>query len=318
MRLALGCVGLGGGARRTVRDDVRLVQGAIDLGVMVFDTADVYGGGASERVLGRAVKARRSEVTIATKGGFVFRDRSPLEQWGRRRAKWVRDVVPRPSGGPTRAAVGSGAYAVQDFSARHLRDAVHASLRRLGTGWIDVYQLHGPLAMIPGVIEQLWDLVATGDVVRFGVGADTEEIADLWIDHPGIGVIQVPFGVLDTAAAATTLVSARGSGVELWARGVLGGGLLGAVGNGAPAINGHPKAARVRDLQQLAAAAGIDPFQLAFGFVRAHEPDVTTALVGTTSLAHLQRNLELCAAAPLDSELVDAVIALADRDQNDS
>src|SRR4051794_41601541 len=86
-RIGLGCVGLGSGADRRVADDVRLVRAAIDLGVTTFDTADVYGGGASEHVLGRAIGQRRDEVVVATKGGFVFRARPPVEQWARRRAK---------------------------------------------------------------------------------------------------------------------------------------------------------------------------------------------------------------------------------------
>ena len=75
---------LGAGSGRTVTDDVRLVRASIDLGVTVFDTADAYGSGASERVLGRGLKGRRDEVVIATKGGFVFRDRSQAERWARR------------------------------------------------------------------------------------------------------------------------------------------------------------------------------------------------------------------------------------------
>ena len=91
-QLGLGCVSLGSGAGRREADDVRLVHAAIDLGVTVFDTADAYGGGASEHVLGRAIKRRRDEVVIATKGGFVFRDRHPAEQWARR---WSKPVVQR-------------------------------------------------------------------------------------------------------------------------------------------------------------------------------------------------------------------------------
>ena len=313
MRLALGCVGLGGGPKRTVRDDVRLVQGAIDLGVTVFDTADVYGGGASEHVLGRAVRGRRDEVIIATKGGFGVPRSTPIGAMGSSEGQvgpWRRAPAQRIDS--DRTGIRCECLRRAGLLAAVSRDAVHASLRRLGTGWIDVYQLHGPSALVPGVVEQLWDLVATGDVVRFGVGADSVEVADLWIEASGVGVVQVPFGVLDTEAASTTLPAARGTGVELWARGVLGGGLLGSAEHDAAVIDAHPKAARVRELQRLAEAAGIDQYQLAFGFVRAHEPDVTTALVGTTSMVHLRRNLELCAAAPLDRGLVDAVIALAD------
>lgn len=310
-RLGLGCVGLGSGADRRVAEDIRLVQDAIDLGITVFDTADVYGGGASEHVLGRALRQRRDEVTIATKGGFVFRDRAPVEQWARRRAKWVRDRTRahRPtSGGAAPAA--SGSYAEQDFSPRHLRDAVHASLRRLRTDRIDVYQLHGPEAVLPDLIGELADLVVVGDIVRFGVGADSVAAADGWIGVQGVEVVQVPFGVLDPEAAATTFPLARRHDCEVWIRGVLGGGLFGLSERDPTAIAHHPKRLLVEDLRAFADENGLDAFQLAFGFVGARAAEVSTVLVGSTSRDHLQRNIDSLAAPPLSDEVVRAVAEL--------
>ena len=196
MRVGLGCVRLGGGDGRSVADDTRLVHGAIDLGVTVFDTADVYGGGASERVLGRALGDRRDEVQIATKAGYVFRPRSAPEQWARRRAKDVLRRLPNRAGATdiARSVGGSTSYAHQDFSAGYLRAQVHASLRRLGTDRIDVFQLHGPQALVPGVVDHLVDLVVAGDVVRIGVGAGSIDEAAEWLGTPGVSVLQVPFG----------------------------------------------------------------------------------------------------------------------------
>ena len=85
MTLGFGCVNLGSASSgRSTRDDVRLVREAVDLGVRRFDTADVYGSGASERTLGRALATRRDEVFVATKGGYVFRERTGAEQAARR------------------------------------------------------------------------------------------------------------------------------------------------------------------------------------------------------------------------------------------
>jgi aryl-alcohol dehydrogenase-like predicted oxidoreductase len=287
-----------------------LVQAAIDLGVTVFDTADVYGGGASEHVLGRAVRGRRDEVTIATKGGFVFRDRRPVEQWGRRRAKALRKRVRSrqlASGGSPPA---SGSYAQQDFSPQYLRHAVHASLRRLRTDRIDLYQLHGPETVRPDLVDQLADLVAVGDVVRFGVGADSVAIADGWVGISGISVLQVPLGVLDPEAVATTLPLARRHGCEVWARGVLGGGLLGLADRDPGSIVGHPKWPLVEALRRIAAESGLDQYQLAFGFLRSRTDDVSTVLVGSTSSEHLRRNLESLAAPPLGQDVLCALSQL--------
>ena len=310
MRLGLGCVSMGSVARRRVGDDVRLVRAAIDLGVTVFDTADVYGGGASEHVLGRAVRGRRDEVVIATKGGFVFRERPAAEQWVRRHSKEVVTSA-RQRGGRRPVPSPSGSYAHQDFSRRHLRNAVQASLRRLRTDRIDVYQLHSPPDVMPDLLEQLSDLVAVGDVARFGVGADSVAAADAWIDVPGISVIQLPFGIVDPQAASTTFLLAREHGTELWARAVLGGGLLRLADRDPAAMAIHPKSNQVDALRRIAADAGLDQYQLAFGFVRAHASDVSTVLVGSTSVAHLRRDAELLARPPLDEDVLRAVRAVA-------
>jgi aryl-alcohol dehydrogenase-like predicted oxidoreductase len=310
-RLGLGCVGLGGGADRSVSDDVRLVQEAIDLGVTVFDTADVYGGGASEHVLGRAIRRRRDEVTIATKGGFVFRDRRPVEQWARRRAKALRERLrSNAPAAPSGTSSASNAYAHQDFSPQYLRRAVHASLRRLRTDRIDLYQLHGPTTVYPDLLDQLADLVTVGDVVRFGVGADSVADADGWIGIDGVSVVQVPFGVLDPHAGATTLPLARRRECEVWARGVLGGGLLGLADRDPASIRDHPKWSKVEALRRVAASADLDQYQLAFGFLRAFADDLSTILVGSTSRTHLMRNVESLAAPPLSDDVMRALSEL--------
>ncbi|NUP76018.1 MAG: aldo/keto reductase [Nonomuraea sp.] len=92
-------------------ESVRAIRRALDLGVTFFDTADAYGTGHSERVLGRALGKRRADVVVATKWGNVF-DES------------------------TRTAKG------QDDSVKHVREALTASLARLGTDYVDLYQLH--------------------------------------------------------------------------------------------------------------------------------------------------------------------------------
>src|SRR6476469_355361 len=139
MQLGFGCARLGsasGGGRR--RDAVRLLRDAVDAGVVVFDTAGAYGAGASERLVGEALRGYRSQVTIATKGGYVFRPRSRVEQRVRRA---VRSVTARRTASGTAVAAG-GAYGAQDFSPANLRRRLDDSLRRLRTDHVDVYQLH--------------------------------------------------------------------------------------------------------------------------------------------------------------------------------
>lgn len=314
-RVGLGCVRLGGGDGRTVADDVRFVRAAVDLGVNVFDTADVYGGGASEQTLGRALKGHRDEVRIATKGGFVFRPRSSLEQWSRRRAKDVlRHLPDRPSRGSAPTVAAPTGYADQNFSPQFIRQAVHASLRRLGTDRIDVYQLHGPESFRPGLIEQLVDLVVAGDIVQLGVGADSIESADLWVGAAGVSVLQLPFGMLDPGAAMWTMPAAARHSQEVWVRGVLGGGLLGLMDRDPAALDEHPKGSRIRRLAELARRSGLDLHDLALRYALTQADGFSTVIVGSTSLDHLSHDIDVLSSSPIDPELRAAVELVADRE----
>jgi aryl-alcohol dehydrogenase-like predicted oxidoreductase len=120
-----------------VAEATRLVDVCLDAGLNMFDSADIYSSGASESILGEAIKGRRDKVLISTKGTF------------------------RAGEGPNN--VGSSRF--------HLIDAVNGSLRRLGTDYIDLYQLHGYDAKTPPeeVLSTLDDLVRAGKIRYIGV-----------------------------------------------------------------------------------------------------------------------------------------------------
>jgi aryl-alcohol dehydrogenase-like predicted oxidoreductase len=119
-----------------VAEAARLVDVCLDAGVTLFDTADVYSKGLSEEILGQAVKGKRDKLLISTKGSFRF------------------------GTGPN--DVGSSRF--------HLTEAVHASLRRLQTDHIDLYQLHGFDALTPveEALGTLDDLVRAGKIRYVG------------------------------------------------------------------------------------------------------------------------------------------------------
>jgi aryl-alcohol dehydrogenase-like predicted oxidoreductase len=119
-----------------VAEATRLVDVALDAGLNMFDSADIYSAGAAEEILGRAIKNRRDRVIVSTKGTF------------------------RTGPGPN--DVGSSRY--------HLIRAVEGSLKRLGTDYIDLYQLHGFDALTPveEVLGTLADLVHAGKIRYIG------------------------------------------------------------------------------------------------------------------------------------------------------
>jgi aryl-alcohol dehydrogenase-like predicted oxidoreductase len=318
MRLGFGCVNLGrAGGDHSARADVRLVHAAIDAGVRVFDTAGAYGSGSSERVLGRALQGRRDEVVLATKGGYVFRERPPLEQTARRLAgravRTARAVLPSRAGGGG-GSVGGGSSSTQyqdrDDSPGHLRSAVEASLRRLRTDHIDVYQLHGPTEVHPTLFDELHDLVAAGKVGRFGIGAESVGAALEWLAVPAVETVQIPFGILDPQAATELLARLDERPVEVWIRGVLGGGLLGLAGRDPVAAARDPKGPTIDRLVTLAARSGFGLDALAVGFVRSFA-GVSTMLVGISSSAHLERNVALHGAPPLPDDVLAELLTIA-------
>ncbi len=314
--LGFGCVNLGSAtSTASAAEQVRLVRAAVDRGVTAFDTADAYGNGASERILGRALGRRRHEVTISTKGGYVFRSRSGLEQRARRLAwrlvelRRRRAATPTDSATPaagTTPAAGGGSYTEQDFTPAHLRAAVEASLRRLGTDHLDVYQLHGPDHVHDDLLAQLDDLRQAGTIGAFGIGAESLGSAQDWLDVPEIGLVFVAYGLLDPEAATSIFPRAVADGRLVWARGVLGGGVLAAAERDPAQIAGHWKYPAIVELQALASEAGMGLDELAVGWAR-RDPAIDTIVLGMGSTGHLDRNVELFARDPLDDDLVARV-----------
>ena len=149
------------------QEAVRQIQAAVDLGVTLFDTADNYGQGLSERILGEALGGRREGILVATKFG--------------------EDPVPDQA---------------QPWSldARSVARACEASLRRLGTECIDLYLLHRrdyPLDRAPELIEVLEDLVRGGKIRYYGWSTDDVERARLFARGEHCTAIQHRFNVFN-------------------------------------------------------------------------------------------------------------------------
>lgn len=311
----LGCVALGSAAAGGPAAGVRLVHHALDAGVTFFDTADAYGAGTSERVLGTALRGRRHLATVATKAGYLFRERPALERMVRRLAAPVlaarsgRAAPPvAPVSGP---AVPTGAYAARDLDPAYLRRALEGSLRRLRTDHVDVFQLHGPPAVCGDDVAALMaDLRAEGKIRGFGVGLESLEHALGWLEVGGLDWMQLPYGVLDPEAGARVLPAAAARGVQVVARGVLAAGLLADLSPAATAQLRPGQAEQRRAFRELAARHGVDPVALAVAYVRTR-PAVATVLIGTSRAAHLDAHLADARTPPPPAALaaVDALLA---------
>jgi aryl-alcohol dehydrogenase-like predicted oxidoreductase len=248
------------------RDSVAVIHEALDLGINWIDTAAVYGFGHSEEVVGRAVAGRRSQVLIATKCGRVL--------------------------GP------DGTKIVSSLSAASVRAELEASLRRLGTEWIDLYQIHWPDDG-PGM-EEAWSeiskAVKEGKVRYAGVSNfDPAQMRRLMAIHP-ITSLQPPYSMLRRDIEKEILPFCAGNGIGVICYSPLQMGLLTGAFDRArvaalpsddlrsrnayftePALSSN--LALVEKLRPIAARNGRSVGELAVAWVLAR-PEVTAAIVG--------------------------------------
>lgn len=273
--IGLGCNNFGMRIDQARTDEV--VAAALDAGITLFDTADIYGGQKSEVMLGKALGKRRAEVVVAT--------------------KFAMPMGEGLSGG----------------SRRYVMGAVEASLRRLGTDWIDLYQMHTPDPETP--IEETLD--ALDDIVRQGkaryIGCSNFagwQIADAhWIakvSHRTHFIsAQNLFNILERRSAFEVVPASERFGLGLLPYFPLASGLLsGKYARGAPAPEGTRLAvwgargqaalseanfARLEKLTAWAAERGKSLLELAFAWLLGHAV-VPSVIAGATSAAQVQAN----------------------------
>ncbi|QNO37341.1 aldo/keto reductase [Protaetiibacter sp. SSC-01] len=253
--LEVGEQGFGGMALAEVYgptdDDAALatLHHAVDAGIRLIDTADVYGRGSNERLVGRLLRERRDEVVLATKFGFVH--------------------DPAPDGPRFR---GDPAY---------VREAVTASLGRLGVDRIDLYYYHrvDPRVPIEETVGALAELVREGVVDRIGLSEVTaDELERAHAVHP-ITAVQSEWSVWSRDVEARVVPTAARLGVGFVAYSPLGRGFLAApvaelaegdLRRNFPRFDPKRLAANARigeAVRELAAAEGVTPAQLALAWL---------------------------------------------------
>ena len=279
-------------------DSLAACHAAIDAGVNWVDTADIYGQGRAERIVGQAVRERREEVLVATKGGVAWEAGPPLRIW-------------------------------REASAEYLRLACERSLQTLGLDHIDVYQAHWPVAGVPAeeTIGALEDLRRAGKVRAIGVS--NYALADL--EAAGavarIDSFQPGYHLMRRDVEAGELPWCRDHRVGVIAYGPLAHGLL--TGKMSAETTFRPgdwradselfadgafpeRIAVVRELEDLAREAGRPGgvAELAVAWVL-RRPEITSAIVGARSAEQAAANAAL-AGRPLspDEEAgIEAILA---------
>jgi aryl-alcohol dehydrogenase-like predicted oxidoreductase len=291
-RIGLGTMGMSGaytGAGADDAESIRTIHRALDLGVTLIDTAEVYGPYINEELVGRALKGRRDQVVLATKFGMISH------------------------------TGGTGL----DSSPANVRTAVEGSLRRLGTDHIDLYYQHrvDPDIPVEDTIGTLADLVTEGKIGHIGLSeAGTDSIRRAHAVHP-IAALQSEYSLWTRDSEPEMLPLLRELGIGFVAYSPLGRGFLtGAIRStdqfaaddfrqDNPRFTGenfHHNLRIVEDVEAIAGQVGATTAQVALAWLLSRGNDIVP-IPGTKRVSRLEENLAADAV-----ELTPEQIALLD------
>jgi aryl-alcohol dehydrogenase-like predicted oxidoreductase len=297
-KFCLGAMMFGAWGNPDRDESIRIIHRALDAGINFIDTADVYAQGESEEIVGKALAdGRRDDIILATKFHGAMGD-DPNRQGSSRR--WI------------------------------IRE-VEDSLRRLGTDWIDLYQVHRPRADtdIEETLSALSDLIHQGKV-RY-IGSSTFPASQIveaqWVardrDLQRFVTEQPPYSILVRAVEADVLPTCARHGMAVMSYSPLAGGWLSgrwrkdAGQQPSSRANRLPerfdlsqpanqrKLDAVEQLAWVAGEAGITLIQLAIAFVLNH-PAITAAIIGPRTMEHLESQL-VAADVVLDQAVLDRI-----------
>ena len=281
-------------------ESARAVRRAFELGCNFFDTADVYGHGKSEEVIGQALHDVRDQVIFATKvgGNFYNRGVHPLlaERIGQMLDRPLADLpadVPLPVTHDT------------SFEPDYVRFAVAQSLRRLRTDYIDLLQLHNPpLQLIgrPEVYAVLEDLKREGKIRWYGVSVHPPEEGLAAVTSTMPDAVQIVYNLARREPEDEFFPAARAANVGVIAREPLANGFLagryspesawekGDIRARMPRPYVTQMAALGQRVRELAEKSGMTAAQLALKFVL-DQPAIATVIVGMKTVAQVEENL---------------------------
>ena len=283
---------------------LKTLEAACDAGINFFDTADMYSQGESEILVGKAFRNKRDRVFIATKGGYSLPRQKRLIQLIKPFAKpIVRALGLRRSAVPASL---SGTVS-QDFSPGYLREAVEASLRRLQSDHIDLYQLHSPPreeltgSRLQDALGLLGRLKTEGKIREYGIALDSVYDAVHCLDMEGLASLQMPFGLMDLQALDGVFDKVSERQLGIIARGCFGGGALKQSLTEAELRASEPQWERALQIKRLAEQMQRSALEAALQFALSIER-ISVTILGMRTPEHVATNLQYYAAKPLSNE----------------
>jgi len=285
--LRVSPIGVGGihfGVYQDEAQSARIILTALDLGVNLIDTAPTYGQGRSEEIIGKALGKRRHEAVIATKVGI--------------------EPVPSPDGV-------FRAFPVP-MTRGYIRGKLEASLRALGTDYLDLYQLHAPhLATLGEALTTMEELVQEGKVRAFGcANFNADEVEEAYLLAPGFASVQMHYSIMDRRAERRLIPTCRSHGIGVLCNRVLARGILsGEYRPGTPFPPGSRAALSSRLGQELTrlpvrlrianalhdfaeSRTGHSGIELALAWW-SYQPGLSSAILGMANEAQVKANVEI-------------------------
>ncbi|MDI4645044.1 aldo/keto reductase [Cohnella hashimotonis] len=288
------------GSRASEEESIKIIDEALDFGINLIDTSNIYGKGESERIIGKALKNKRQEVVLATKFGAEAADQ--VNQSGASR-RWIRT-------------------------------AVEQSLSRLQTDYIDLYQLHLPFEFVAyeEILLTLNDLVKEGKIQHIGTSnhlgwqiVQAQNISDRY-GFQRLASEQTPYSIINRKMEFELAEVAQRYDLSLFVYSPLSGGLLTGKYKAGEAARSDSRAAVLKgyadaldpqsadnkhkfevidQLQQLANESGMSLANMAIAFTQAH-PAVTSTLWGPRTFEQLKSYMS-GAQTRLGTDVLDAI-----------
>ncbi|MHA6247961.1 aldo/keto reductase [Pontibacter sp. CAU 1760] len=268
--VSFGCMSLG----EDHEANKALLHQALDQGINLFDTADLYQQGENERTVGKAFRGMRDEVVLATKVGNEWRPDGSGWDWN-----------------PTKA---------------YILKAVEESLKRLQTDYIDLYQLHGGTIEDPihETIEAFEELRAAGKIRAYGISSIRPNVIREYVQHADLASVMMQYSLLDRRPEESCFTLLEQNKISVLARGSYAQGLL--LGKAPKLYLGRSEsevAAAAQAVANVASQNGEIPAAVAARFVLRQLP-VASAVLGIRTEAHLQDALQVANAQPLSHDSV--------------
>ncbi|GGO06306.1 aldo/keto reductase [Saccharibacillus kuerlensis] len=272
--IGLGCMSIG------IEEDkaIRLLHEALDLGINFLDTADLYDEGRNEELVGKAIRGRRSDVVLATKVG----NRRIPGQEG-----WTWDA-----------------------SKTYILSAVKDSLRRLGTDYIDLYQLHGGTLDDPidETIEAFEQLKQEGVIRYYGISSIRPNVIREYVSRSNIVSVMSQYSILDRRPEEEVLPLLKSEGISVIARGPVASGILTDVGENklSKGYLGYEEE-ELRSFRDAVKAASNRPMlETALRYPLA-SPAVGCVLAGASTSEQLHANVKAATSTPLTASELEAI-----------